>query len=237
LNEFAPPGQLKRYVAYLIDVMMSIRLNKAIFALAICVICSPSVTSQGVRYDTDTLDLFAQYPKSDALESTARSHAYQEGLTASLLVLYSTWFLDGDPRVAMQTRINASGEVYMVRSVFDWANQAATNWQLTQESLESLLATIQQLPKSAQSVPLVSVVVVTFQHDGKWQTRLYDRRQPPNELITINKLAHSVIDSRQAQHNTSLDASGGCAPFKLNDSFMVDCRRAAASTQTLGAEF
>jgi len=184
----------------LIDVITRIRLLKAIFALALGVICSLGVSSQGISYDTDTLDLFAPYPKSDALESIAHAHADHEGLTRSHLVLYASWFLDGNPRVAMQTRINASGEVYVVRTVFDWANQAATNSQLSKAEFKTVLTTIQQLPRSAQAVPLPFIIVVSYQHKGKWQTRIYDRRHPADELITIFKLAGSFIDSTVMTH-------------------------------------
>jgi hypothetical protein len=173
-----------------------IDVNNSIVAITLCVILPVAVIAQGISYDKETLDLFAQYPKSDALDHVAHSHAYHEFLARSHLVFYSTWFLDGNPRVAMLTRINADGEAYKVRSVFDWANQAATNWQLTADQLQSLLAATKGLPQSAQSVPLEFLVVVTFQQDGKWLTRLYDRRKPPNELITIYKLAHSAMDSK-----------------------------------------
>jgi hypothetical protein len=39
---------------------------------------------------------------------------------------------------------------------------------------------------------------------------------------------------RWALHNTSLDASGGCALFRLIGPSIVDCRRAAASTPAFG---
>ena len=192
-----------------------ITVNNSIATIILCVIFPAAVFAQDISYDKETLNLFAQYTKSDALDYVAHTHANHEGLTRSHLVLYSTWFLAGDPRVAMQTRINADGEVYMVRSVYDWAHQAGNNWQLTAEELQLLLAATKALPESAQSVPLEFIVVVTFQQDGKWRTRLYDRRKPPNELITINKLAHSIMDSRQAQHNNSLDRSAAGSFLKL----------------------
>jgi hypothetical protein len=95
----------------------------------------------------------------------------------------------------MQTRIKADGDVYKVRSVFNWAEQAATQSQLSADELETLSTTLKKLPDS-QSPPLEFVVVATFQRDGKWQTRLYDRRQPPESLVTIYKLAGSVMPTK-----------------------------------------
>jgi hypothetical protein len=96
-----------------------IKVKNSIVPITLCVIIPIVLVAQGRHYDEETLDLFARYPNSDALDHVARSHADREGLTRSHLVLYSTWFLDGNPRVSMQTRINADGEAYMVRSVFD----------------------------------------------------------------------------------------------------------------------
>jgi hypothetical protein len=151
--------------------------------------------AQNLSYDKDTLNLFSQYAKSDALDYIAYSHAYREGLTRQNFVFYSTWFSNGRPSVAMQTTMTAKGEVYTVRSVFNWAHQAARSSQLTPADLQLLLATIKEFPKAAQSPPLEFIVVVTFQEDGKWQTRLYDRRKPPPELVRIYKLTHWTIDS------------------------------------------
>lgn len=150
--------------------------------------------AQNPSYDKETLNLFSHYPKTDGLDYVAYSHASREGLTRQNFVFYSTWFLRGDPSVPLQTTITTKGEVYAVRSVFNWAHQAAWSSQLTPADLQLLLATIKELPKAAQSPPLEFIVVVTFQEDGKWQTRLYDRRKPPPELTRIYKLAQYTMD-------------------------------------------
>jgi hypothetical protein len=168
---------------------------KPIIALILCFTLSSFVGAQNSSYDKETLDLFTPYAASDALKYVAHLHAFREGLTKGQLVLYSTWFVDGNPKIAMQTRIKADGDVYKVRDVYNWAEQAAKRLQLSADELETLLTTIQKLPDS-QSPPLEFLVVVTFQRAGKWQTRIYDRRQPPDSLVTIYKLAGSVMPTR-----------------------------------------
>ena len=168
---------------------------KSIIAIILCFTLSSFVGAQSFSYDKETLDLFTPYPASDALTYFAHLHAFRDGLTKGQLVFYSTWFLDGNPKVGMQTRIKADGDVYKVRSVFNWAEQASTQSQLSADELETLLTTIKKLPDS-QSPPLEFLVVVTFQRDGKWQTRLYDRRQPPDTLIAICKLVHWDMPNR-----------------------------------------
>ena len=170
-------------------------MYKSIIAITLCFTLSSFVGAQSLSYDKDTLALFTPYPASDALNYIAQSHANYDGLTKAHLVLYSTWFSDGNPKIAMETKIRADGHAYNVRSVFAWADQAATNWQLSADESQTLSTAINNLPDS-ESVPLDFVVVVTFQRDGKWQTRLYDRRHPPESLVTIYKLAHSVMPAR-----------------------------------------
>jgi hypothetical protein len=168
---------------------------KSIIAITLCFIVSSFAGPQSVSLDKETLALFTQYPASDELNYIAHLHANHDGLTKAHLVLYSTWFSDGNPKVAIETKIKTDGDVYKVRSVFDWAHQAATTWRLSADELQTLLTSIKNLPDS-ESAPLDSVVVVTFERDGKWQTRLYDRRRPPESVVTIYKLAHSVMPAK-----------------------------------------
>ena len=173
----------------------TIKFKTTLAAIGLYLLLVPVAFAQSPAYDKEVLDLFANYPKSNGLDYVAYSHACRECLNKLNVVLYSTWFLRGDPSVAMQTRVNAEGEVYTVRSVFSWADQASRWSRLSTDDLQLLLATIKELPKGAQSLPLEFIVVVSFQQDGKWITRLYDRRKPPSELTKIYKFAHWTIDS------------------------------------------
>ena len=155
----------------------------------------PVAFAQSSMDDKKVLDLFANYPQSAGLNYVAYSHACRKCLNNQSFVFYSTWFLRGDPRIAMLTKVNAEGAVNTVRSVFNWADQDARWSWATTDDLELLRATIKDLPKDAESVPLEFIIVVSFQQDGKWATRLYDRRSPPPELTKIYKYAHSTMES------------------------------------------
>ncbi|HEX6731814.1 MAG TPA: hypothetical protein VF074_17440, partial [Pyrinomonadaceae bacterium] len=107
-----------------------IKWETAVGAIALQLGFLVVAVAQDPSYDKETLNLFSHYPKSNGLDYIAYSHAYHEGVTRQNFVFYSTWFSNGRPNVAMQTTITADGKVYTVRSVFNWAHQAATSSQL-----------------------------------------------------------------------------------------------------------
>jgi hypothetical protein len=164
-------------------------------AIGVYLLLVPVAFAQSSMDEQEVLDLFANYPQSPGLNYVAYSHACRKCLNKQRFVLYASWFLRGDPRIAMQTKVNAEGAVNTVRSVFNWADQDARCSLVATDDLELLRATIKELPEGAESVPLEFIVVVSFQQDGKWATRLYDRRSPPPELRKIYKYAHSTLDS------------------------------------------
>jgi len=146
--------------------------------------------------DKLTLNLFAQYPDTDELKMLFHSHAYREGLNKSDLVFFSTWFVDGRPGVVMETSVDAHGCVYTVRTEYDWARQNFDSRQLTESELQSTFVALKTLPDSAQQPPLPFLVVVSFKLDSKWQTKLYDRRNLPAEMVEVYQLVHSVVDAK-----------------------------------------
>ena len=166
------------------------------FLMSLLLVSSVANTQlPNIPLDKPTLDLFAKYPDTDELKMVFYSHAYREGLDKSDLVLLSTWFLGGRPGVVMKTSVDTHGRVYTVRSVYNWAEQNSKWQQLTETESQSTFAVLKTLPDSAPQPPLPFLVVVSFKLDGKWQTRLYDRRNPPAELTKVYQLVHSVIDA------------------------------------------
>jgi len=147
------------------------------------------VTAQISCADEAILKLFSSYSTSDGLRYIAYSHACREPLNHGHLIFYSSWFREGNPRVAIQTRINERGVAESMRSVFDWADQDVRSKQLTEEQAAAVAMTIAELPQSAKSPPLGFLYVVSFKKDGEWMTRIYDRRQLP---AAITKL-HSIV--------------------------------------------
>jgi hypothetical protein len=161
----------------------------AFVVLLVSVSLHSLVTAQISCGDKAILELFSSYSSSDGLRYIAHSHACREPLNHHHLIFYSSWFLEGNPRVAIQTMINEQGIAESVRSVFDWADQDARSNQLTEEQAAAVAMTIAELPESAKSPPLGFLYVVSFKNHGEWMTRIYDRRQLP---AAITKL-HSIV--------------------------------------------
>ena len=161
----------------------------AFVVLFVSLLIHTHVTAQISCGDEAVLKLLSSYPASDGLQYIAYSHACREPLNQHHLIFYSSWFLKGDPRVAMQTTINQQGVAESLRSVFDWAEQDARSKQLTEEQAAVVALTIAELPESAKSPPLGFLYVVSFKNHGEWMTRIYDRRQLP---AAITKL-HSIV--------------------------------------------
>jgi hypothetical protein len=169
--------------------VMKLRLPIAgIMILLVAAFAQPLKAQIGCEEAT-VIKLFSSYPASQALQHIADSHACRAALNRQHLTFYSTWFLEGNPQVAMQTRINQSGQASSVRSVFNWAEQAGKMNDLTEEQMKSVTNAIEELPESAQSIPLEFLYVASFKYKGEWVTRIYDRRHLP---AGITKL-HAVV--------------------------------------------
>lgn len=147
--------------------------------------------------DKDTLSLFAAYPRSEALQYVAYSHASHRVLDKQRRIFYATWFLDGNPRIAMQSMVDDKSQVYTVRSVYDWADQASAFRQLTEQQLKSLTTTLEDVPSSSQSPPLAFLVVLTLKHDDSWLTRIYDRRNLPEKVKRIYEITGAAMETNK----------------------------------------
>ena len=153
------------------------------------------VTGQVFCGDEKVLELFSSYASSDGLRYIAYSHACREPLNKHRLIYYSSWFLKGKPRVAIQTRINEQGAVEVVRSVFNWADQDGRSKQLTEEQVASVAMIIAELPESAKSTPLAFLYVVSFKNQGEWMTRIYDRRHLPASITKLHAILRYTVMS------------------------------------------
>jgi hypothetical protein len=176
------------------------RLAAALFLFPCLLIISSSSLVVGQWDERDepdkvTLNLFAAYPRSEALQYIAYSHAAHKVLARQRKILYATWFLEGNPKVAMQCLVDNRGQVFTVRSVYDWAEQGGEFRQLTEQQLKSLTTTLEDLPLSAQSPPLAFLVVLTLKHGDRWLTRIYDRRNPPEEVRKIYEITGAAMET------------------------------------------
>jgi hypothetical protein len=128
----------------------------------------------------------SRYPHSAALDQVAQSHR-EAATDREGLLLLSTWFLDGDPRVAMMCRVRTDGHVSTFRYLFDYSEgtgaiQKSQAVDLVPDQFAALRETIRSLPE-AQSPPLENLVVISFPRGERWLTRTYDRTNLP-PLVT-----------------------------------------------------
>ena len=114
---------------------------------------------------------------SPALDAIAKTHA-DAGTDRDERLLLTTWFLDGDPRVAMMSSVRPDGHVSAYRYVHDWSVQNSTKSDLVADQVLELRGAIDHLPAS-QSPPLAKLLIVSFRRNGRWLTRTYDRTALP----------------------------------------------------------
>jgi hypothetical protein len=131
---------------------------------------------------------FDRYPRSPALDAVIQSHAEAASDPREELLLLTTWFLDGDPRVAMTCRVRPDGHVSTFGYVYDQGLRNPRKSDLVADQLAALRESIAALPASHQPA-LSNLLVVSFRSPtGQWLTRTYDRTAPPApvaELFTI----------------------------------------------------
>ena len=156
--------------------------------LAVTVITPAAASvSQEKSSEDETAQLFADYPKSSALDSIIYSHS-SFGRKSKDLILYATWFPGDDPSVAYQCFAGVKGGVETHRWVYNWAIQASHTAQLDGPQLESLKNSLKALPEGAKSPPLADLLIVSFREGETWKTRTYDRKRLPGEVKEIDKI-------------------------------------------------
>jgi hypothetical protein len=131
---------------------------------------------------------FDRYPRSPALDAVVRSHTEAASDPREELLLLTTWFLDGDPRVAMTCRVRPDGHVSTFGYVYDEGLRNPRKSDLVPDQLATLRESIAALPASQQP-SLQNLLVLSYRTPtGQWLTRTYDRTAPPRpvaELFTI----------------------------------------------------
>jgi hypothetical protein len=143
---------------------------------------------QQAKPGEDEIDqLFISYPKSPGLAGIIYSHR-SLGQKIRGLILYATWFPDGNPRVAYRCFATDNGQVSSNRLVYDWAVRDSYFAQLGEPELGSLKNSMRALPRGAKSPPLADLLVVSFRDGEGWETRTYDRKRVPDEVKDIYKV-------------------------------------------------
>ena len=128
---------------------------------------------------------FDRYPRSPALDAVLHSHAEAASDPREELLLLTTWFLDGDPRVAMTCRVRSDGHVSTFGYVYDEGLRSPRKSDLVPDQLAALRESLAALPASQQPA-LSNLLVVSHRGpNGQWLTRTYDRTSPPEPVAEL----------------------------------------------------
>jgi hypothetical protein len=96
----------------------------------------------------------------------------------------TTWFLNGDPRVARFASVRPDGTCSIWQYLDRTEARGISRRQLPPDVLETINTAISELPPGTDP-PLANMLIVSYRRDGVWQTRLYDVMNRPPALSTI----------------------------------------------------
>ena len=141
------------------------------------------------------------YPDSEALGAVAGPQLQNRGLGPGRALARVSRSGNGRTTWWEEWAVFPSGESQSWRELWDHATQggvprrpAATFRRKAAQAL------VDRLPPSLPHPPLARVLIVSFERDGRWTTRLYDQTEPPSVLIELEALA----TGRSAESRKSL---------------------------------
>jgi hypothetical protein len=161
-----------------------------LLALAGPLTVSAAPPSQESGKSSGEADLLDAYPHSDAFAANVAWHK-QVGKNEILM----SWFLDGNPRVAMICTVNLSAsKVTSYRDVYDWAIQATKTHELTHPQLLTLSKLVKNLPPSAKTPELKNLLLVSVVEKGQAKTYVYNRSALPQDAIRLCDITGAYPD-------------------------------------------
>lgn len=150
-----------------------------------------------VRKRSETSYILAQYPANQAFKAVTDSHLRQNpAVTNSLkLLFHSTWFLNGNPKIAINYIIYGQGYTFDYRSVPSGFIQDSRNSWLIPTRIAALKAALRDLPPNAAKPELKDLLIVSFMDGETLTTRIYNRRHLPPSVSKIYQMAGLKSDS------------------------------------------
>jgi hypothetical protein len=129
---------------------------------------------------------FARYPSSPAFDAVVQAHADAATDREQSLVL-TTWFLNGDPAVAMRSSVRGDGHVSVWRYLHDaGALTSSPGKDLVETEKAELQQVLEQLPPSEPPEARENLLIVSHRDAaGRWVTRLYDRMRRPEAVSNL----------------------------------------------------
>ena len=139
-------------------------------------------------------DLFKSYPRSQAMEYHVRWQGGTEGVYGGSKVLKLTTFPGGYAEAAVQFQLDAIGHADRWWTMYNRSMQHQTRWRLTGDEMEQVRETVPTLPASDSPPPLRWLLIVGFDHEGVWTTRIYDRTKLPPEVVQLCRIVRFKSD-------------------------------------------
>jgi len=93
----------------------------------------------------------------------------------------------------MRCDVDRKGVVWTCRDIHSWAYQGTKRRQLSQGLLKRLGEALLALPEGEEKPPLARLLIVSFDRDGRWLTRLYDRDSLPVEVAELYEIAGAYL--------------------------------------------
>lgn len=169
---------------------------------------SSETTSTSVPAAQDSEDqhpekLFETYPKSkfandpnDAFSGFVEGHLNAQRNLQAKHLIYATWFDEGRQNVAIQNVLKEDGMFNHWCCVWNWANQGggspqhidATKMKLVEQALK-------EVPLSDPHPPLSKLLIFSFQRDGKWLTRTFDKDKLPASVARTFQILGRSLDA------------------------------------------
>ncbi|MDB5297464.1 MAG: hypothetical protein JWO31_3447 [Phycisphaerales bacterium] len=135
--------------------------------------------------------VFRDYPRSAALDEVIQTHV-DAGTDREDRAVLTTWFQDGDPRVARFCSVRPSGKCSTYQYVYQTEFRAPASRQLTADTVRAIVDAARQLPPTQRPV-LANMLIISYRLNGLWQTRLYDRTNRPPAASTIFEVTGAPI--------------------------------------------
>ncbi len=111
-------------------------------------------------------------------------------------LLVISWFRDGG-RTALRYTVTEKGESQDVRSVYNHAEQANHDRQLSPGELTRLKKILTTLPKETSDPPIDRTVHVSYLEDKKWQTVTYDADKLPAAIEQVFDLLGERFETKE----------------------------------------
>ena len=148
----------------------------------------PCKSSGAAKADTD---LLSSYSRSEALAENVAWHKQ-----ARENEIRMSWFLRGEAGIAMVCTADLSAyKVTTSREVYNHASQTTKTRELSHAQILTLGKLIKNLPASAKPPEIKNLILVSVVERGQPKTYLYNRMDPPRDIIRLYDLTGAYLDT------------------------------------------